>query len=233
MRKTVPPMRQQAIDREHEEILRHIDRWLGSHLITEEEARALRTFELEHATIQRKRVPIVAEVLGYLGAALALAAGLSLYADRFEELSKGGRLIAPAAAAMAFLAAGWPLRHNAEPAVGRLAGSLWLLAVGSFAGFMALLLFDVDDPAPWSLLVLGISILLVGGALLIIHPAAATQSGAFAGASLVLPGAVLWWDPPAPQAWVAMALVTLGPCGSRLPRRHSSGPPPWRVRSER
>src|SRR3989304_3770281 len=48
-------------------------RWVDASLITSEQAEAIRAFE--EVPAEPRRVPLIAEALGYLGAALALAAG--------------------------------------------------------------------------------------------------------------------------------------------------------------
>lgn len=209
MRRTAPTA-SAGVDREHEAVLRHIDRWLGESLITESEALALRHFEMQHATEAARRVPMVAEVLAYLGAALALAAGLLLFGNRFEELSRSMRMIVPAVAGVVFFAAGWPLHRHADPSVGRLAGALWLLATGAFAGFMAEALFDVTDQPAWALLALGVSVTVFGGALMLAHPTGPTHIGAAAGAAMILPGVVAWWDPADQFVWTGLSFVLFG-----------------------
>ncbi|HZD78668.1 MAG TPA: hypothetical protein VE646_01325, partial [Actinomycetota bacterium] len=58
-----------------EDLRRHLEAWVARELISTEEAEAIRAFEVGTAPSPR-RVPLVTEVLAYLGAGLAIAAGV-------------------------------------------------------------------------------------------------------------------------------------------------------------
>ena len=80
----------------------------------------------------------VAEVLGYLGGTLAAVGAVVIGARSWADLGRGGRVAALAVVSAALLGAGWMLRGRGRT-LDRLAGVLWLLSVGSWAGLLGVL----------------------------------------------------------------------------------------------
>jgi hypothetical protein len=130
-----------APDRDHRSVFEHLDRWESERLLTHAEAEAIRAFEVAEAGPER-RIPLVAEVLGYVGAALVVAAGAVLFGERWTDLSRTVQLLCLGGLTLLFLAPGWPLRRHAEPALRRLSGVLWTVSTCALAGFLAVLLVD-------------------------------------------------------------------------------------------
>jgi hypothetical protein len=167
---------------------RSIDRWVESGLITREQGEAIRRAEAARAPepAVRRRVPLIAEVLGYLGAALAVAAVGSLLGQHWDDRGTAAHIAVTASGVAALWLGGWLLRDTDEPALERLAGALWLLSVGAMGALVAVIGVDVWKPSP---------------------EAVATA----AGASCFLYAAALWaWRRRAPQlVALAAAGVTL------------------------
>lgn len=183
-----------STDREHRSVLEHLARWEDRSLLTHEEADAIRGFERAESR-EAPRVPVIAEVVAYLGAALAVAAGFALVGPRWDELSHAQRLVGAGVIAVGLLAAGWFLRSGAEPAVRRLAGVLWTMSVGAAAGFIALLVFDLPagtDPASWAVLALGVGSGLYALVLLRLRPCAPLQVALYACTLVSVAGAGVW-----------------------------------------
>ncbi|MBI3648761.1 MAG: DUF2157 domain-containing protein [Actinobacteria bacterium] len=152
---TQTPSRMQGDGRFGSDVPRHVEEWVRQNLITAQEADAILSFERSaHAT--SRRIPLVAEAVGYLGAALAFAAGVTLLGPRYPDFARGVKLAMPVAVALALLATGLPLRRNEEPAIRRFAGVLWLLSTGAVAWLLAEAVFDVDEPATSALLIVGV-----------------------------------------------------------------------------
>jgi Predicted membrane protein (DUF2157) len=80
-----------------------------------------------------RRGAVLAEVLGYVGGALAVVAGLFLGAELWGELGPWPRVLLLAAVAAACLVAGGALGGR-DGAPGRLGGFLWAAAVVAVAG---------------------------------------------------------------------------------------------------
>jgi hypothetical protein len=144
----------------HRSILSHVRTWEEFGLISPEQERAIIEFEGRRPET-RRGVPPITEVIGYLGAALAIAAGVVLIGPRWDEIDHVWRVLGAGGIAAGTFVAGWLLRKNAEPAVGRLAAVLWTLSAGAVAATMALLAFDVpadQEPAPWGGFVVGLTV---------------------------------------------------------------------------
>jgi hypothetical protein len=133
----------------------HLDRWRGAGLISGDQAAAIAAHEaaasaeaqaawLSHQPPARpvarpRRVPVVAEALGYLGGALAVA-GLGLVLSSFwPDWSVGARFAVSAITAALLTAGGVAVRDQSEPALVRLRSILWLAstaATGLAAGVL-------------------------------------------------------------------------------------------------
>jgi hypothetical protein len=112
---------------------RKLQRWVTEALITPAEAAAIEGFETAQARrveTPSRRIPLVTEALGYLGAVLALVAGIVVASERWEDLDPLVRVTAIGVGAVTLFALGWLLRTNDEPAIGRLASVLWALSSG-------------------------------------------------------------------------------------------------------
>lgn len=180
-------------DREHKAVFEHLGTWEQRSLLTHEQVDAIRRFE-EQERSAAPRIPLITEVVAYLGAALAVGAIIALVGPRWEEISRGQKLLGSALIAIALVVAGAFLRRTSEPAVGRLAGVLWTLGLGSMTGFLALVLFDLppgQDPAPWSVFVLGMAVGVVARVMLLV-PCTPLLVALFAGTVTAILGAGVW-----------------------------------------
>lgn len=150
------------------ELAPRLDRWVRAGLITGDESAAIETYEATgggargpeptslpgfEATagpvapvgpapvrIRSARVPIVAEALGYLGAALASTGLLLVVVHLWGDLATAGRLGLSGGAAVLLAGAGLAVHEGADPALTRLRAVLWLAATaaaGIFAGVLA------------------------------------------------------------------------------------------------
>jgi len=101
-----------------------------------------------------RRLPLVVEALGYLGAVLALVAGLSVVRQLLPAISPGAELGFAGVATAALLMVGVMLPVEGQPALGRLRSVLWLGSAVGMAGFAGLLAgphFANLGPAAWPL----------------------------------------------------------------------------------
>ncbi len=125
-----------------------LDGWVAAGLISREQADAIAAHERAAAAARKptreRRVSLIAEALGYVGTALALAgAGVGL-GQAWEDIAGWGRLSIAGGATALLLLGGFVLLSQTEPAFRRLQSVLWFLAVGA---------------AVWALVVLGVEFL--------------------------------------------------------------------------
>ncbi|HXY72625.1 MAG TPA: DUF2157 domain-containing protein [Actinomycetota bacterium] len=158
---------------------------VASGIISPEQADAIRRDEAERAATVKRRgggeIPLVTEVLAYVGAMLATGAVAVLLGLHWADLGVSAHVTVDALVTVALLAGGWRLRDSREPAFERLASVLWLLSAVAFGGLVAI--FGVDV---WK-------------------PSAATTALAACGATVVYAG-VLWaWRPRAAQLFALWA----------------------------
>ena len=81
-------------------------------------------------------VPVLGEVLGYLGGAVTIVTAIVLGNELWDSLAVAVRVLVLVAVTAAAVGAGAGLREHRGPA-GRLAGFLWLIAVVALAGTVA------------------------------------------------------------------------------------------------
>ena len=113
-----------------------LERWQEAGLISTEQIEAITTFE---AAARPHRSSLIAEVLGYLGGALAIVALWVFIAEYWSDLESWAQLALIGVLTFAFLAAGAWARTSPSEAVGRLASFLWFLAVAGVAGWFGVL----------------------------------------------------------------------------------------------
>ncbi len=172
--------------------------WRSAGLIGADQADAIRAFE-HAATIgrsassapatPRRRIPVVAEALGYLGGMLGVIGLVLLTARSWDDIGTTGRLLVTGGAMVALTVAGMMVPHRGEPALERLRGFVWAGATASGALAGGVFAKDVLD-ADW------VPSMVLGAAVV-----ATTLS------------LVLWWqhDRPVQQTtFLVGALVTMG-----------------------
>ena len=156
--------------------------WVAEGLIDKSQAEAIRTFETPPG--DERRVPLIAEVLGYVGGSLALIAIFILVGEFWADLETWARLLLVGAGTVVFLGAGWFIRGVKNQAIHRLSSFAWALGTIGVAFWFGLFADDVLglDTEP-TLLIASAAALTVGWALYRLSPRSLQQ--------LVLGGAVV------------------------------------------
>ncbi len=93
-----------------------------------------------------KRVPIVAEILAYLGCAFATAAVIALVAIYWEDIGVAGQLALTGLLAASTLAGGFLVGRVPEKGAQRIKQFLLFVSVGAIAGFVGIATFHAVDP---------------------------------------------------------------------------------------
>ncbi len=140
-----------------------LDRWVDAGLISDQQRQAIISFEVgpPESSVNRpvtpmspihidvaqpsgrgRRIPPVAEALGYLGGLLAII-GLSMLVGKYwVDMASGGHLAVSGGAAVALLAGGFLVREKADPALARLRWFVWIVATAATALFVLVLTRD-------------------------------------------------------------------------------------------
>jgi hypothetical protein len=121
---------------------RTLARAVAEGIVTHEQADAIAA--LGNGPDPRRRRSVVAEVLGYLGGALAVVAALLLGRELWDELGPVVRVVLLAMVTAAVLGAGAVLGGRDGPA-GRLGGFLWAAAVVALGGTVGVAAEDLSD----------------------------------------------------------------------------------------
>jgi hypothetical protein len=188
----------------------HLTEWVTRDLLTAAEAEGIRAYEVTRAAPSRG--PALAEVIGYVGAALVLAAGSSVYGQRFDDISHSMRVAVPAIVAVVALLVGIPFVRRTQPTFQRLGAVLWLLSVGLLAAAVTVAMVDAETVRSYALFVIGAVTLAYAGVLYWFLRAVTTQFAFLAGIVATIIGAVVWVEPSGPnaEAWAVLPLVALG-----------------------
>jgi hypothetical protein len=138
-----------------------LEGWVRAALISEEQAASIRKYEAMRSTVVPgpakvgtagqagvRRIPLYAEAIGYLGAALALGAVFSGVGRVWTDLSVEWRAALLGIGFLIVFVAGLLLRSSAEPVLQRLRSVLWFIAVMAFAGFVGEVAGEVVGTAP-------------------------------------------------------------------------------------
>lgn len=170
-----------------------LDRWVAAGLLTPQEADEIAAHERRThprpapvtsgrppTPTSARRIPVVAEALGYIGGILGTVGLVLLVARSWDDLATAARLGLAGAAAAALVLAGWMVHEAADPALARLRWTLWLastVATGLFAVVLADQALGLEPD----------------------ERVALTTAMAVA-----LESAVLWWNRPRPVQHVTM-----------------------------
>jgi hypothetical protein len=190
-----------------------LERWTRAQLITTGQARAIREAEASESGAARG-IPLVAEVIAYVGAILALSAVVFIASRIWPNLHAGAQLGLLALATGLLGAAGWWMRAGGSPVVHRLASVLWFLsaaAMGWLADVVATRVIGLEDGFG---LVIGIALLLYAGLLYLLRRSSLQQIAVAGGVVFACAGVsdmaggddwfgVLLWA--AGAAWIALA----------------------------
>jgi uncharacterized membrane protein len=169
-----------------DELDRMLRRWEASGIITSAQAEVIRRHET--SVRPKQRIPLIAEALGYLGAALVLSAALALAAQLWSELHVAVRVVVLLAVTALLLIAGWSIRNSVEPAFRRLASFLWLAAVAG-AGFLAdVVASDALDIETSFSIAIGIAMTSLAATLWFLRRTAPQLVGVFAGLAFLIAG---------------------------------------------
>jgi hypothetical protein len=206
-------------------------RAVGAGILTPDQATALADLEARATPPAPRRGAVLAEVLGYVGATLAVGAALFLGAELWAELGPWPRVLLLAAVAAACLVAGAALGGR-DGASGRLGAFLWAAAVVGVAATAGVGVDGLLDAEPGtSALVAAVAALVVAAVLWWWRPAVLQHVAAFAAAVATL-FAVLDRLADGTFSWGGPLLWALGlawAAASALPpddRRRRSVPPP-------
>lgn len=190
----------------------HLRDWVEQNLLTAAEAKSIAAYEAARAT--PARIPAAAEIIGYLGAVLVLAAGAVVYGQRFDDLSDAVRIAVPAIVAGLALLAGIPLIRNPEPTFQRLGAVLWAASVGLVAVTLTVAIVADRIEAPdFSLFVIGVTSLVYASVLYTFTRHGAMQLMVFGAGAAAIVGAIIWVFPEDSDAAVtvtSIALLALG-----------------------
>jgi hypothetical protein len=185
-----------------------LDRWVAAGLVDPEQADKIRAFEqaamapapvsptpVPASARPPRRIPVIAEALGYLGGMLAVI-GLGLVIGRsWADLETPARLAISGGGALALLGGAALVPEGAEPALTRLRWFLWLAAsaaTGLFAGVVAVDGAGVDaDDDPETVVLAVAAAVAVESAILWRNRERPLQQATFLGAAAVTVGAAL------------------------------------------
>ena len=156
--------------------------WQGAGLLTPEQVSRIETFEHRRVVVatpvaapptaapavhpqRSKRVPVVAEALGYLGGILGIV-GLTLLVTKYwSDMGTSARIGLSAGAAVLLTIGGFLARESADPALARFRWFVWFVASAATAvtgGVIAVDLGDATSPATTALACTGAAALHSG-----------------------------------------------------------------------
>ena len=124
------------------ELDEQLTRWTQAGLLSPDQATAIAAYE-RGGGAGGARIPVLAEVLGYIGGSLALVAAIVAIAGSWEDLGTTSRIGIAAISTVALVGAGFWSSASGQPAVGRLTTFVWFLSSGSMAFLAGLVVGDV------------------------------------------------------------------------------------------
>jgi hypothetical protein len=189
-----------------------LDAWVRAGLITRSEADGIAAFEGRPggvppptATPAGTAGPIgrasASEGLAYLGAALAIAAGGTLLARIWGDLSTPARILIPAVVAMALFVVGWRLRDAVPGPLQRLCAISWFFSAAALGWATAVAVSDglgLQERATF--LGIGTTVVVYAGALYLVRPVTIQQLAVLTGAMFLAIG--IGWGTATGIGWI-------------------------------
>lgn len=123
-----------------------LDRWTAAGIIDAGQAARMESAEQAEGGVgvpRRRALPLVVEVLGYLGAAIAISGGFVAVRQVWPGMPSTAMLWFTAVAAISLIVIGAVLRTGSQPAYGRLRSVLWLLATAAATDCAAIVANEV------------------------------------------------------------------------------------------
>jgi hypothetical protein len=179
-----------------------LQRAAASGIVTQEQAAALLTLVAAPGParpVERppRGVPVTVEIVGYLGAVLAMIGAAILVGRFWEDMASWSRLVLVGLLAAGLWSAGAVVDESADSALWRLRGFLWLLSSAAVAFFAVLVGADVVEWTPEPVAVLaGTVTALHAGSLWRLRDRPAQHLAFFASVIAALSGAGAWIDGP-------------------------------------
>jgi hypothetical protein len=195
----------------------YLARWVDAKLLSDEQSVAILAYERSRATQpgtpaasvrSPRRIPAVAEALGYLGGILAIVGLVLVVARYWSDMATFGKLALCGAAALVLFGAGAVVREQSDPAFARLRGFLWLTSTAASALFVGVMVHDSFGVTKQETIVLACA------------GAVALQSG------------LLWWGRERPLQQLAFligAVVTMAAAVAELAHEGPVGLTVWIV----
>jgi hypothetical protein len=200
-----------------------LERWTAEGLISPEQRAAIEAFEARAEP--PRRISLVTEALGYLGAILIVSAFIAAFGKVLEDIGEWGRVGIFAVLTAIFLGAGALTFRSDEPAFRRLTSVLWFAAVGLAAttvGGFSIEIAELSDDV--SVVIVGAAGIALSGTLWALRRAP-LQLIAFTVAAhwLVISVLRLAIDEP-PMGAFTVAIAAIGVAGMALGRARALDP---------
>lgn len=186
-------------------------RWTAEGLIDASQAGRIEAAETARVALApRRRLPLVAEILGYVGAVVAVTAGIITVHQVFRHVPPAAELAIAAVAAAGLLVAGAAVPAAREPALSRLRSVLWLLATAATAAFAAILANEfLHLPGRDTALIAAAAGLACAAPLYWRNRSVAQHLALAAGTAGVIEAGISRIDPHASSFWFGFALWLL------------------------
>jgi hypothetical protein len=160
-----PPPRPPAHRGAHQDLAGLLGEWSDAGLLRAEQIDPILRHE-EAKAAPRSRFPLAAEAVGYVGAALVVAAVSTLVANNYDDIAVAGRVAVFAVPAVLLALAGWWVGERPDPAFGRLGSVAWavvaLLVMGTLIEVFVDVIHDGDPPEHGGPLFVGAGVLVWG-----------------------------------------------------------------------
>jgi hypothetical protein len=185
---------EEVVPRSPEGLRDVLHRWVQAGLLSRAQADAIVAHEAAPAPLEPEGgISVLAEALGYAGAALAVAGIATALGQSWDDLGSPLRVISAAVPTGLAVLAGALLRSKREPAFRRLMSLLWFLSIGGFVGTAGVAIAEYASgiDRDWVALVLGLVMVLPAFVLWRLLPSILQQIALLGGVMLTVIGVII------------------------------------------